>query len=608
MTDLDQYLAPQIRREIEERYYARINQQARLENIGRDPDFLRGPYLHAALWADHGVVHVRDVAHHTLQVLDTVNGVLIPLRAPERLAFMKSYGVMEAYLHDIGMIDFSHFGRTMHPEYATQAVMSDEFDDIVQAIWNQSNNLVVERLMQLADEGALKLPPLIVLRELLAMANCHSKSQVATDLLNDRPHLRRVMQNTVQKDLRVLYQDHVVEQARKALASAQQMEMGNEEVNRRAKALQDAEAEDARVRATPARQHLSKSFQDAYSHFERDAFQWLDARPLKTHALADDVIDTLRALRCADALRQRGTVLKTSGQYEIFVDHRSADAIYALRLDDRLFLLEVADYIGAGEANIASSELDREGNLRVSFHRGSFSEPDALSRAVYSAALVINDLQADVIESFQRPVGERKTAQEQYILLERVDDNLEFADLVVQQLKRINPQAAAQTRVVPSLQTVSDLERQRYLQAKTLDWDTAQRRAVLARIRDAGHDTAKMDVNQSFEHVKRIHLKANETLIEPGTTSGFAYIPLGEGLEILPLGGYAPTPTPAWIPLGITGIIRGALRNAQVVARQDLELLMIPKDIYMKYWHSTYSPDELTELLKNESAFRRTNL
>ena len=125
--DLNHYLSEKIRIAIEQRYYARVNEQARLEIVSLDPEFLHDPRKHTALFSDHGVVHVRDVASQMVQVLETVHGVLIPTRSNHRLAFMKGYGVIMAYLHDIGMVDFSKFGRTMHPEYASQHVFKLEF-------------------------------------------------------------------------------------------------------------------------------------------------------------------------------------------------------------------------------------------------------------------------------------------------------------------------------------------------------------------------------------------------------------------------------------------------------------------------------------------------
>ncbi len=597
---LDKYLAPQIRHALEERYYAPINQQARLE-ASPDPNlFLQPPY--PGLWADHGVVHVRNVAENILRVLDTANGVILPLRAPKRLEFMKAYGVMLAYVHDIGMFDFSHFGRVVHPEYASQTVMSAQFDALVNAIWNDKRNPVVTRLKELDKARLLQVSPTVVLRELLSMAKAHSKSQVSVALLNQHAHLRRVMQKTLSSTLQSLYQAQELAKARQAFLAAPKLELGKPEINFLTAALRNAETDHAH--SDPAVRALAEA-QARYENFERDSYRWLVARDNATRALTEDVIDTLRALRCADALRQRGTVLKTSGQYEIFVDQRTANAIYALRLEDgRLLLFQVPDYVGAGEANVASSELEREGNLRISFHRGSFGSEEALARAVYSAVLIVNDLQADVIESFScAPPSSRKVlkrAQDMEILLEEVDDNLDFADRVMEQLKRINPQAAAKTRTVPSLKNASDAERQRYLDAQALSWSNADRGKALQKIAQAGHKTSGIQPDKAFEHVKLVQLEEGAVLIEPHTPAGFVYIPLQHGLEILPLGGYEPIAAKEWIPLGVTGVIRGAARNARVVARRTVSLLMIPAAAYMKHWHSTYSPQELAELLPRQ--------
>ncbi|MCB0061296.1 MAG: hypothetical protein KDE19_04255, partial [Caldilineaceae bacterium] len=119
---VDEYLTKPIRCAIEERYYAPINEQAALERLIHDEHFLANPTAHVAMFSDHGVVHVRDVAQQVLRVLNTGNSLLIPVRDDERLNFMGNYGVMVAYLHDIGMRDFSPFGRAMHPEAAAQLV------------------------------------------------------------------------------------------------------------------------------------------------------------------------------------------------------------------------------------------------------------------------------------------------------------------------------------------------------------------------------------------------------------------------------------------------------------------------------------------------------
>jgi hypothetical protein len=53
-------------------------------------------------------------------------------------------------------------------------------------------------------------------------------------------------------------------------------------------------------------------------------------------------------------------------------------------------------------------------------------------------------------------------------------------------------------------------------------------------------------------------------------TSSFVYFPLGDGLWIIPLGGYQSFSVAAWCPLGKTGVIRGEIRNADIVANETV--------------------------------------
>jgi hypothetical protein len=387
---------------------------------------------------------------------------------------------------------------------------------------------------------------------MVSMVNCHSQSQVPVEVLNDTGQLRKTMQEAVQS-------------------------------------------------AGSPLDGSSLRLDRLYRDVERDSFRWLMATDVRARDLVEDAIDTLRALRCADALRQRGTVLKTSGGYEVFVDGGTASAIYALRMEDgRMYLLEVQDSVAAGEANLASSQLDRDGNLRVSFHRGGFGDPQTTSRAAYNVALVLSGLYGDTVVSFERPnsAGTLRASKEVVILLESASGNLEFTSLVIGELEGINPKAAARARCVPSMRHASEIEVARYVQAEELDWDLDTRLQALRRIAHSGHRTSDVSPVDSFQHVRPIQLKCGEVLIEAGAPSAFAYIPMGEGLRAHPLGGYATAPVQPWMPLGITGIIRGAPRNSTITAEQEVHLLMIPREVYLNAWHRTYSADELVKVLE----------
>jgi hypothetical protein len=106
----DNYLSRRIRSWIEQSYYAKIDDHAQLDELLNDPAFITKPRGHSSMFADHGVVHARDVARQTLHVLDCVNGVLIPRRDLNRFEFMKGYSIQLAFVHDVGLCDPSIFG------------------------------------------------------------------------------------------------------------------------------------------------------------------------------------------------------------------------------------------------------------------------------------------------------------------------------------------------------------------------------------------------------------------------------------------------------------------------------------------------------------------
>ncbi len=604
---LDKYLPATICEQIEQRYYAQINSKSRLDQVAHDEEFLALLEEHVVLFGDHGVVHVRDVAQQIVHVLEVINGVLIPQRTPFRLAFMQGYGVMLAYLHDIGMVDFSSLGRAMHPDFALQTVFQPEFDAIVQTIWDENCGNAAWRLLNLAQRGVLSQDPLVTLRELLAMSIGHSKSNVPIEVLNDPRQLRQVLLHSAATDLRLIYAQRQVEKSRRKVAQA-----GDDQAARvRAEhELRLAEAEFAAAQTQLAAVDLRTTLLGRfYTDFERDAFAWLLSPHPEMQALISDVIDTLRALRCADALRQRGTVMNTSGGYQIFLNQQTGNAIYALKKgdDEMLLLLEIDRPIATGEANLAGSELTVDGDLRVSFFRGAFGSPAAQRFAIHSAAFIVNDMQADVIGSFAGASAataagaaqkQRKSAEGMRILLEGVDDDPAFANLVAEELVRVNPQLQGRVKPVPSLQNMSELERNRYLAASDLAWDMAERCQVLERIAVSGHKIVDMDPVQAFEGVREIEIQAGDVLIEAGSPPGFVYIAQADGLSGIPLGGYRPFPVYPWTPLGSTSVIRGAVRNATISAQKPLRVLMIPKEVYLKHWHFTYNKEEFRQKVR----------
>ena len=349
---LDAYLPGRIRNWLEETYYRPTNERATLEYLAaHSREFvLESP----ALYSDHGIVHVRDVATRIVEILDVINGVLIPSRSERDLTtFMKGYGVLLAYLHDIGIKDFTPFACRMHPELASQLIFSTDFDSTVSDIWNENYGNLAWRLLTLSRGGELVQPPELVLRELMALCVCHSKSKVAASQLSRPAQLRSMLQRAIGMDLSAL-----------------------DEVQHQNGASGEPAAQISAARLADLRCY--------YSDFETELFRWMISSAPGAMRLLQDAVDTIRALRCADALRQRGTVQKTSGGYEIFVSQQTGNALCSLRYgEQQLYLMELDQPLSAGEANIAASALTHEGDLRIAFHRGSFAEPGASARAAW---------------------------------------------------------------------------------------------------------------------------------------------------------------------------------------------------------------------------------
>ena len=129
---LDTFLPPAVRTELEERLWRPIERQATLEVLREDPSFFDEPGLHPAMFADHGVAHVRDVAVGLVRLVDVVDGVLLPERPPARKALVQAWGVALAYLHDVGMVDMSRVGRRTLALHAAHVAFAPEADALVE--------------------------------------------------------------------------------------------------------------------------------------------------------------------------------------------------------------------------------------------------------------------------------------------------------------------------------------------------------------------------------------------------------------------------------------------------------------------------------------------
>lgn len=581
---LDLLLSPRIRGTIETNYYSRVNASMTLEEVVADPSFLDDPISHLALYTDHGVIHMRDVAFRILDLIGTVAGVKIEQRSPYRLECMKSYGCLIAYVHDIGMSDQNPFGRLVHAQFGAHAAFGTVFDDVVEVLWTENVGNLAWRVLQLTSSGLFDGPPQTILRELVSLAYAHSKSAVPVTTLNDLAALRDVMVHTLSRPLEVLYLERKLKRS-------------------------NADDERARLRAELARAGTEEAL-DAhrelllarhYTDFDTQAFAWLQAGSPQAQEFVVDIIDTIRCLRCADALRQRGTDLRTSGSYQVLLDQKTANAVYALNDSrGRTYLLEGDNPINGGEANLAGAEVTPEGDLRIAFFHGRFGSNEAMRRAARNASVVVDDVQGDVMESFIGAVG-AVDAERSRVLIEHTEDNPDFAPLVAELLIQRCPTLSGRVACVPAMLHAPESERRRFLGAGTVEWDHETRVTLLRNVATRGHKTDHIDPDLGFAETRLARLTRGEVLTEVGARAAFVYIPLAQGLRGNPSGGYASFQVQPWEPLGVTGVIRGDFRNATVLAENDTDVLVIPKDAYLAHWHRNYTPAEFTELMRANS-------
>lgn len=576
---LDLLLAPRIRELVEQNYYAKVNASLTLEEAATDPGFLQDPLTHLALFTDHGVIHMRDIAARIVEVIGNVLGVKISERTPLRLQRMKSYGCLLAYAHDIGMSDVNPFGRIVHAEFAAHEPFGTNFDEIIDILWTQNAGNLAWHVLRMTSAGILDGPPQRILRELVALAYAHSKSAVPAATLNEPAALRELMRYVLRHPLDALYHEKRLKKART-----------DDERAHHDAALQQAASPQALA------EHRKTLLARHYADFDGTAFAWLEATHPEAQEFVLDVIDTVRCLRCADALRQRGTHLRTSGSYQIFIDQKTANAVYALHdRHGRTYLLEADVPLNAGEANIEVSEITHEGDLRFAFFRGSFGSDEAMRRAARNAAIVIDDIQADVVDSFVGAAG----THDARVLLEHTEDNSDFAPLVADLVIARSPGLTDRVLCVPALRSAPEPERLRFLAANAIDWAREERMLLLRNVATRGFKTDHIDPDLAFQNARLAHLAQGERLTEVGARATFVYIPLASGLLGRPSGGYNSFRVHPWEPLGITGVIRGDFRNATVVAESDVDVLILPKDVYLRHWHRNYTVAEFCELMRS---------
>jgi hypothetical protein len=314
-------------------------------------------------------------------------------------------------------------------------------------------------------------------------------------------------------------------------------------------------------------------------------------------------------LRVADALRQRGTSLRTTGGYEILIDAATGEVVFSLRTADdaKLYLLRGHNARSAGEANLRAVTVTAEGQVRIAFHRGAYLEPEAAIAAAGSASLVIGEILADVLPmltagtpalDLPAPV----ITDEPHVQVERPRDNPDFANLVARLVAAVHPESAGRISAVESElaspEGATQQEWRRFHGGAAVDPRSEEARHCLKQLAQSGAKIEGLELDEAFADLRRVRVGAGEIVMTAGSPSGFVYIPTAPGLRVQPTGGYPAVALSPWVPVGTTGVIRRAERNGDVTAELELELLVIPGDRYVRTWFRPYAAAEFVSMLE----------
>ncbi len=547
---------------IEERYWYPIQEASTLEALLADDTFFTDPGHHVGLYSDHGTVHVRDVAMRAARLASAVDGVLITERSPGRVRFVQGCAVLLAYLHDIGMSPANIAGRKVHAQFATQTVFEPEFDAIFDRLWATDAGGLRSRIEAVHCDEAFSAPLPFVWREVLALSLAHSKSAVPEDVLDEPAALRRVMQRATFTQL---------------AAQAQLPTSSLRTLDRDVTAQSDA-----------MRRYTSEGVDP-----DADAFAWLVSEPTGVAAFRHDVIDAVRVLRAADALRQRGTTHRTSAGFEVCTDRQLGSAVFAMRTDDDRVSVLVRDDnpMSGAEANLRLVDLTPTGSLRIAVHRGAF--PEAVrTRVAQRLGDVIIDIARDALQSFATSAV--PGVAEMRIEFVRPHDDPSFADVLVRQLSAGHPEWSARTVIVDEAVHIQPPDLIDWVvRGEPLRANEERAQTLLAQLRRHGSNTDTIDPDRAFNAVRVVKVAAGEQILAPHTAASVVLVPTGPGLTVFPTGGYPPAPHHAWLPMGVTGVVRGAERNARVSADRDVEVIAIPADVFLAEWFRPYEVSAL---------------
>jgi hypothetical protein len=192
----------------------------------------------------------------------------------------------------------------------------------------------------------------------------------------------------------------------------------------------------------------------------------------------------------------------------------------------------------------------------------------------------------------------RRSNRDIRIQLERPGDRPAFADDVAAMVAEREPSIAFRLVTVADTEGAAPEEQRRFFGATPVDGAGLEADELLRRMAEHGVETTGLDHAAAFAEACRATIRPGEVLVAPGSPPSFVYVPTSPGLVVRPAGGYAPSPLPPWVPVGTTGVIRRAERNSEIIAEREVDVIMIPGELYARAWLRPIAVAELAARLR----------
>ena len=319
-----------------------------------------------------------------------------------------------------------------------------------------------------------------------------------------------------------------------------------------------------------------------YRDVDAEAFAWLvDPRPAARRFVAD-VIDAIRVLRAADALRQRGTTQRTSAGYEVCVDRRSGRAVMAVRSADGRFgaWMWLDNRHSIAEGNLRVVDLTHEGSLRIAFHRGDFGGDGATERVVDGHRRRRSPTSRPTCSAASPDAGRAAIGSPRRDRAAARRPELRQAR---RRGSRTRPPAARRHGRCSSTSRIP--HRRSKSPSGTggpppLTVDHAEVDGWFEQLALHGLTSTAIDRQAALRDVLRVRLRPGEVVLSPGTAASVVRDPARAGHPRRADRRLPTRAAPPVAPVGVTGVVRGAERNAAVIADADVDVLAIPAERY----------------------------